>query len=104
MSQVMRVKKLPPPVQREVTERLIANGFSDYEELEADLRRRGYRISKSALHRYGQQLSGDADFLRRWALEHPELAAVLAAALKARPNGGLAIKLPAAQIGGAGHE
>lgn len=103
MSQVMRVAKLPPSVQREVADRLKSGGFGGYEELEADLRRRGYRISKSALHRYGQSLKSDADFLRNWALKNPELAAVLTAALKARPKGGLSIKLPAAPMGGVSH-
>jgi hypothetical protein len=56
MSQVNRFFRLPPPTQREVEARLAANGFSDYEAIAAELQGRGHRISKSALHRHGQQL------------------------------------------------
>lgn len=35
---------------------LINNGFRGYQALENELRARGYEISRSALHRYGQPL------------------------------------------------
>jgi hypothetical protein len=53
MPQVNRVKRLPLAVQREVDERLIRNGFTEYEVIAMELAARGYRISKSALGRYG---------------------------------------------------
>lgn len=94
MSQVCRFMKLPPAVQQEVANRLKANGYGDYEQIALDLRRRGYRISKSSLHRYVHLIRTDAEFLRAWALEHPERAAVVVAALKAEPAAGLKIDLP----------
>lgn len=56
MPQVSRISKLPLPLQREVEERLAANGFGGYVALADELRGRGYRISKSSLHRFGQTL------------------------------------------------
>ena len=56
MSQVNRFFRLPPAVQREIETRLATNGFSDYTALADELRRRDYRISRSALHRHGQRL------------------------------------------------
>jgi hypothetical protein len=50
------MSRLPLPIQREVEERLAAAGFGGYVALQDDLRRRGYRISKSALHRFGKEL------------------------------------------------
>lgn len=58
MPQVSRLSRLPLSVQREVEERIVAAGFGDYVALQDDLRQRGYRISKSALHRFGQELKG----------------------------------------------
>lgn len=83
MSQVERFMKLPPAVQKEIAARLAANGYGDYEALERELRGRGYRISKSALHRAGQRLKSDAGFLHAWALANPARAAALAAGLRA---------------------
>lgn len=53
---VSRISKFPPNIVREIDRRLIAMGFSGYEELADELNRRHYRISKSALHRYGAEL------------------------------------------------
>lgn len=94
MSQVFRFKKLPPFLQQEIAQRLKENGYSDFVALSEELRGRGYRISKSSLHRMSLQLRGDADFLSAWAKQHPELAAVLVAAIKAAPAGGIKLDLP----------
>ena len=56
MCQVSRFSRLPVLVQREIEERIVAAGFGGYVALESDLRGRGYRISKSVLHRFGQNL------------------------------------------------
>ena len=56
MTQVCRFTRLPVAVQREIEQRLIENGFSDYVPIAAELKRRGYRISKSSLGRIGKQL------------------------------------------------
>lgn len=76
MPQANRFFRLPVDVQREIDSRLTRNGFSHYDQLADELRQRGYRISRSALHRHGQELeramktSPDA---RALILEAPEL-------------------------------
>lgn len=64
MPQVNRFSRLPINVQREVEQRLIENGFGDYVAIAADLRQRGYRISRSALHREGKQIKERVKVLR----------------------------------------
>ncbi|MGK4386289.1 DUF3486 family protein [Ectopseudomonas oleovorans] len=44
----------PPSVKAWLDQALAENNFSDYEALSAELAGRGFAISKSALHRYGQ--------------------------------------------------
>lgn len=83
MPQVCRFSKLPEAVQREIKARLQINGFSDFVGLADELRGRGYRISKSGLHRAIQLLRSDAEFLRGWALANPEQAAAMVSTLKA---------------------
>jgi len=57
MGRTNTVDLLPSIVRKEIDERLMANGFSDYLGLEQELRGRGYsKVSKSALHRYGLAL------------------------------------------------
>ena len=56
MTQVCRFSRLPVEVQREIEQRLIENGFSEYVRITEELKRRGYRISKSSLGRIGKQL------------------------------------------------
>lgn len=70
MPQVSRMSRLPLSVRREVEERIVASGFGDYVALQDDLRRRGYRISKSALHRFGQELKAIQAEADRQALQN----------------------------------
>lgn len=49
-----KVKSLPAKVKIWLDQALADNNFSDYEALSAELADRGFAISKSALHRYGQ--------------------------------------------------
>ena len=49
-----KVATLPANVKDWLDKALAENNFSDYEALSADLADRGFAISKSALHRYGQ--------------------------------------------------
>lgn len=57
MGRACSIESLPPAVRKEVDSRLIESGFSGYTALANDLRKRGYyRVSKSGLHRYGQQI------------------------------------------------
>ena len=48
-----KVVGLPKEVKEWLDNALIEGNFSDYELLAADLKARGYDISKSSLHRYG---------------------------------------------------
>ncbi|EKP1133456.1 DUF3486 family protein [Klebsiella michiganensis] len=50
------VEKLPEEVRRWLERSLNESGFSGYAELESLLRDKGYVISKSAIHRYGQKI------------------------------------------------
>ena len=50
------VEKLPEDVRRWLERALTENGFSGYVELEELLKEKGYQISKSAIHRYGQKI------------------------------------------------
>lgn len=50
------VETLPNDIRRQVDEKLVAGGFSDYEGMVAWLADIGVAVSKSALHRYGQGL------------------------------------------------
>lgn len=56
MARANAVSKLSPEHKKQLDDRLFANGFNGYVELETWLRELGYEISKSAIHRYGQRL------------------------------------------------
>lgn len=93
MSNVFRFKKLSPAMQRYVLQYFETHGYQDFASLAEELRRHGYQISKSSLHRLSQTLRSDAGYLERWALKNPEQAAALVAIPKASPDGRLPIKL-----------
>jgi hypothetical protein len=50
-----KVTCLPEGIRAELDKRLITTGFSDYSALEAWLQEQGFEISRSAIHRYGQE-------------------------------------------------
>ncbi|MDA5607060.1 DUF3486 family protein [Pasteurella multocida] len=50
------IEKLPEEVRRWLERALTENGFSGYVELETLLKEKGFVISKSAIHRYGQKI------------------------------------------------
>lgn len=50
-----KIAKLPEPVKAWLDKALADSGFADYELLSGELKARGFEISKSALHRYGQE-------------------------------------------------
>jgi hypothetical protein len=78
MGRVSTIDRLKPEIRREIDQRLIANGFSDYVGLADELRARGYtRVSKTGLHRYGQTLKRLVQIAN--AAEQLELAGVDAA-------------------------
>lgn len=83
MSRVSTIARLPLEVWDEVDKRLIGNGFSGYDQIAKDLHRRGFRVSKSGLHRYGQQMERNISIARaRAQIEaagiDPKIAAELA--------------------------
>jgi hypothetical protein len=47
---------LPPYLQKELLDRMLSSGFSDYLELEEWLKGLGHEVSKSSCHRLGQRL------------------------------------------------
>jgi len=49
-----KVAGMPAEIKEWLDRALAENNFSDYEVLAEELKARGYAISKSALHRYGQ--------------------------------------------------
>jgi hypothetical protein len=83
MSRVSTIARLPFEVRDEVDKRLIGNGFSDYDQIAKELHRRGFRVSRSGLHRYGQQMKQNIQIARaRAQIEEagvdPKIAAELA--------------------------
>lgn len=56
MAQRSKIKQLPAAVREWLDGSLAAKNFSGYEQLEAELKARGYTIGKSSIHRYGANL------------------------------------------------
>lgn len=56
MARRSSITALPEDVRRWLERALTEQNFAGYEALEAMLRERGYGISKSAIHRYGQKV------------------------------------------------
>jgi len=78
MPKRLQVSQLPGPTLQELQSRLIENNFSNFVELSLWLKGEGHNISKSAIHRYSQEMkdsvaspesgrsaSGDADLRMR---------------------------------------
>lgn len=74
---------LPPAVRMDIEKRLAANGFRQYAQLVAKLRARGFHITTSSLHRYGQKLERCIAGLHAQRLE-TELATGAVSAPKVR--------------------
>jgi len=72
-----KVLDLPAAVKKWLDGALIDGNFSGYEELAAELKGRGYDISKSGLHRYGSSFD---DRLRALKLVTEQAKAVVLAA------------------------
>ena len=53
-----KVAALPAEVKAWLDRALVEGNFSEYEALAGELEAQGYAISKSALHRYGQEFEG----------------------------------------------
>lgn len=59
-----KVKSLPKNVREALDEKLVEEGFQNYEELAEWLAGQGYDISKSSVHRYGQEFEDRLEALR----------------------------------------
>ena len=59
-----KVKSLPKAVREELDEKLVEQGFQGYEELAEWLDEKGFDISKSSVHRYGQEFEDRLEALR----------------------------------------
>lgn len=55
---------LPNELREALDKRLVQEGFQNYEEMSAWLAEQGYDISKSSVHRYGQEFEDRLDALR----------------------------------------
>lgn len=72
-----KVASLPKGVKAWLDKALAENGFSEYESLAAELSAQGFSISKSALHRYGQDFESKLSALK---VASEQARAVVAAA------------------------
>jgi Protein of unknown function (DUF3486) len=61
MPQKSAAKKLPQSIRTELDRQLQKNNFSNYTSLSQWLGEQGYRISRSGVHRYSQELKGKLD-------------------------------------------
>jgi len=59
-----KVKSLPKAIREELDEKLVEQGFQGYEELAEWLDEKGFDISKSSVHRYGQEFEDRLEALR----------------------------------------
>ena len=72
-----KVANLPKAVKAWLDKALAENSFSEYESLAAELSAQGFSISKSALHRYGQDFESKLSALK---MASEQARAVVAAA------------------------
>ncbi|MCB2256633.1 DUF3486 family protein [Pseudomonas chlororaphis] len=72
-----KVASLPKAVKDWLDKALAENNFSEYESLAAELSAQGFSISKSALHRYGQDFESKLSALK---MASEQARAVVAAA------------------------
>ena len=59
-----KVEQLPPEVKAWLDQALVQSNFSQYTLLSAELKKRGCEISKTGLHRYGQDFEDRLKTLR----------------------------------------
>jgi hypothetical protein len=59
------VSQLPPEIREWLDQALVAGNFSDYELLTEEVKKRGYLISKSSLHRSGQSFEERLGTIKR---------------------------------------
>ncbi len=60
-----KIKSLPEPVRKNLEEQLIANHFSNYDELAEWLQGQGFEISRSSIGRFGKDFKKHCEDLKR---------------------------------------
>lgn len=64
MGQRSKITQLPPAVRDWLDSALSKNAFGHYEQLEEELKKRGFSIGKSSIHRYGSNLQRRLDAIK----------------------------------------
>lgn len=62
---VSSIVMLPPEVKAWLDQELVRRNFTGYLDLESLLKQKGYEITKSSIHRYGQKFKRDQDQLKQ---------------------------------------
>lgn len=73
-----KVFDLPQEVREQLNEKLVSSGFQGYEALAGWLGERGYNVSKSSVHRYGQDLQEEFEEAMGDVRKTTELARAMA--------------------------
>ncbi|TBW58545.1 DUF3486 family protein [Marinobacter halodurans] len=73
-----KVYDLPQDLREELNERLVSTGFQGYDGLTQWLEERGYKLSRSAVHRYGQDLQEEFEEAMGDVRKTTELARAMA--------------------------
>ncbi len=77
-----KVFDLPQEVREELNEKLVSSGFQGYEALAGWLSDRGYNVSKSSVHRYGQDLQEEFEEAMGSVRRTTEMAKAMADAVE----------------------
>lgn len=64
MPQRSAVAQLPEPIRQDLEQKLLKGGFADYAGLADWLTEQGFEISRSAVHRFGQQFESRLQALK----------------------------------------
>lgn len=59
-----KITLLPDGIRNDLERKLISGGFADYAALEAWLREQGFEISRSAIHRFGQDFQAKCEAIK----------------------------------------
>lgn len=74
-----KVYELPSELRDELNERLVSSGFQGYEQMAQWLSERGFKVSRSSVQRYGQDLQQEFDEAMGDVRKTTELARAMAA-------------------------
>ncbi len=64
MPQRSKIDQLPPEIRAEFQQALLKKNFCDYEGFEAWFEERGYQVSRSSAHRFGQGFQAKCEAIR----------------------------------------